>query len=307
VEGLLIPSLRYDEYPGENPGYIFRGELDYARPLQSSLERYVLGGAALSNDDERRRLREEELKLIERFMSGEGSQIAAIADENINRVQAHKTDTFRWLSLMQHYGRPTRLIDFTLDIHVALFFATWHHARIQSSKCELASDDLVVYGFPCFGFDDFIQNKTPIERQESGKINMSTALARRIGLHWAKTLEYPEIRPSPLRTVGWDRPFFSNVRLRKQKGMFVYPYDEPAASLRDSLDSWLVGNLCADRTNDPFKLSGSGRQLPGITIKLPASAAAGVAMALANRHSLSEQTLMPEIEVAERVGRTKPK
>src|SRR5690606_16982619 len=32
-------------------------------------------------------------------------------------------ETWQWLSLLQHYGHPTRLIDFTDDLWVAMFFA----------------------------------------------------------------------------------------------------------------------------------------------------------------------------------------
>lgn len=38
-------------------------------------------------------------------------------------LHIQKGDSVEWLSLMQHYGAPTRLIDFSRSIFVALFFA----------------------------------------------------------------------------------------------------------------------------------------------------------------------------------------
>jgi hypothetical protein len=292
------PKLDDPEDPGENPGYIFRGELDYQVPLRSSLERHVL-----KNDADRRpvdggRLRDEERRLVAQFMNGEGIHIARKADEEINRVQVHKTDTFRWLSLMQHYQMPTRLIDFSRDIRVALFFATWHYSRIEKTRPALASEDLVIYCFPCFGFDDFVQNKTPIARDNSGNINMNTALCRRIGLSWAGAFSAPEIRPFPLRKFGWDRPHFQNERLRRQKGMFIYPFDDPRAPLALAGNSWLVGNLADEGVTDPFKFGNLEKRLPGMTIRLPSAIASRVADELAANHGLNEQTLMSDIEIA---------
>src|SRR5207248_5887525 len=34
-----------------------------------------------------------------------------------------ETDTLEWLALMQHYGAPTRLLDFTESFWIALYFA----------------------------------------------------------------------------------------------------------------------------------------------------------------------------------------
>jgi|ERR1035438_3070496 hypothetical protein len=289
--------LAYDGSPGKNPGYLFRGELDYATPLQSSLERYVLAEVPQNQPISGKVLRDSELKLIQRFQSQGGVHIAATKDEAINRSKIPWNDTFRWLSLMQHYGEPTRLIDFSLDVRVALFFATWHHSNLHRSSPALASDDLVVYGFPCFGFSKIVQNKTPVICREPGEIDMNFALGRRIGLIRTLGVGHNELRPSPLRTFGWDRPFYKNERLDKQAGMFVYPFDDPPASLRGSRDSWLVANISADGSNDPFKTADSGKPLPGLRITLPADEVADISKALDQVHSVTKETLFLDVAV----------
>src|ERR1700678_1222588 len=72
------PKLDDPEDHGENPGYIFRGELDYLVPLQSSLERHVLNCGADRRPVDGERLRNEERTLIAKFMNEDGVQVARI-------------------------------------------------------------------------------------------------------------------------------------------------------------------------------------------------------------------------------------
>ncbi|MDD5216238.1 MAG: FRG domain-containing protein, partial [Methylococcales bacterium] len=50
---------------------------------------------------------------------------ARMYEEFIRRFPEHSNnhrDIFEWLTLMQHYGLPTRLLDWTTNLLVALFF-----------------------------------------------------------------------------------------------------------------------------------------------------------------------------------------
>src|SRR5437879_2123027 len=60
--------LAYAGDIGWNPGYIFRGELDYDQPLRSSLERYLFKDKYAVVDGTR--LKQEERKLVSNFVNG---------------------------------------------------------------------------------------------------------------------------------------------------------------------------------------------------------------------------------------------
>jgi hypothetical protein len=88
--------------------YIYRGHSDARWNLQSSLERVI--GAAWSADTAKK-FEEYSLDVFQ-------SKFHLYDKENI--VPDSK---LAWLSIMQHYGVPTRLLDFTASPYVALYFA----------------------------------------------------------------------------------------------------------------------------------------------------------------------------------------
>lgn len=82
--------------------WIFRGESDESRAISPSLERLhkdKLGFMA--------KVEELSLSYFKRRYNGEFKP----------------NNSLEWLSLLQHYGAPTRLVDFTYSWYIALFFA----------------------------------------------------------------------------------------------------------------------------------------------------------------------------------------
>lgn len=98
--------------------WIFRGQSDAKWILESSLYRAfqeaqkihtICNGAPKKiNKDEHEKV------MIDRFKCNAHIYLDHLPDES---------DLLSWLSLMQHHGSPTRLLDFTFSPYIALFFA----------------------------------------------------------------------------------------------------------------------------------------------------------------------------------------
>lgn len=88
--------------------WIFRGQMNSEWNIESSLERFLkpIGFSEFAR------------KLEDYFLC----EFRARAHHYISRDMLPKTK-LGWLSLMQHHGVPTRLIDFTESPFIALFFA----------------------------------------------------------------------------------------------------------------------------------------------------------------------------------------
>lgn len=100
--------------------FIFRGQADYSWSLSSSLERMV-------NNNHPKYVDKHLPYIYEKGMLEEFKFKYPLYAKNVN---PGKDENLEWLTLMQHYGAPTRLIDFTKSLFVALFMA------IDGSFCE---------------------------------------------------------------------------------------------------------------------------------------------------------------------------
>lgn len=93
--GALVASLE--------PGYVHRGQSNSEWPLQTSLERSCPAPSRPS----------AERSLLAAFKSRAHHYNAILPSEN---------DDLEWLALMQHFGAPTRLLDWTRSPYVAAYF-----------------------------------------------------------------------------------------------------------------------------------------------------------------------------------------
>lgn len=109
----------------------------------------------------------------------------------LSRVPA-ETDTLEWLALMQHYGAPTRLLDFTESFWIALYFAI-----------EDAEDDC---GVVALDRSSLAEKHNELNYNEVLWDNIHRGLPREDFLYE-------------------DVPFYTNVRLAIQKGVFVFSLD----------------------------------------------------------------------------------
>jgi hypothetical protein len=261
LDELGVLRLAYDEETGRNPGYLFRGELNYKTPLQSTLERLAIEG---SESVTRSKLMQCEREIAACFFNSEseGRRVATLIAEHGNAWPPPPAiDVFWWLSLMQHYGHETRLIDFTRQVRVALFFALEQYFKKPSAAVldDPRKRQLVIYCLPCHNEN----NKLPFGPIEGKQPDMNKALGCAMELadmepHQENFKKF--YRPKFKQSWGWDRPKFENARLRFQKGMFAYPYDDPSDAsqfvLKTTEGSWLCQNLKKSGKNaaDPFNV-----------------------------------------------------
>jgi hypothetical protein len=139
-----------------------------------------------------------------------------------------KTDSFWYLSVMQHFGCPTRLCDFTADFWTAVFFAT------VGAKEET---DVGLYRLKCWN-NDFRGNKLP--KNSNGEpclspdhLDVNQLLGYLIGYEGfadpdddlKSRLQLFKTKNNKSQLFGWDTPHFKNARIQKQRGFFIYSVD----------------------------------------------------------------------------------
>lgn len=118
-----IKTLKYREW-------VYRGQSNYKWPLQTSLFRAFNDVYQLRNQNSR--LSEKiaknsyEQRLIENFKTN--------AHLFINDLPSYD-DNLEWLAVMQHYGAPTRMLDFTYSPYVALFFSITNGSSDSTIFC----------------------------------------------------------------------------------------------------------------------------------------------------------------------------
>jgi hypothetical protein len=103
--GKLLDALVH----GSSTGWIYRGQADSRWRLVTTLERSI-DARPDGRSDPKRVERGIHRRFIER------------ATTYLNQVPAEH-DELSWLTLMQHYGAPTRLLDWTKSPLIALYFA----------------------------------------------------------------------------------------------------------------------------------------------------------------------------------------
>lgn len=121
----MFATVRIDNWEhfrlicGRMFGWVFRGQADAAWGVQSSLERIATVGLAPKDIWDNR-----EWAILREFQR-RAHLVLASPPQAENRLE--------WLSVIQHYGGPTRLVDFTHSIYVATFFAVE-----PSASCDAA-------------------------------------------------------------------------------------------------------------------------------------------------------------------------
>ncbi len=185
----------YEEQRQRWDGWIFRGQPTRVDDLKTSIERVAIDRFGYS----RSRVRAAEGGLIRRFRRQAHQYLQSLPREH---------EIIEWLALMQHFGAPTRLQDWTYSFFVALHFATRGAAlRRMCTVWALDPDRL---------------EKASLQHQDE---RMQLALASDVNLK----------DPDTSNALFWDqRPklfvmpvnsFTLNERQSIQQGVFLAPGD----------------------------------------------------------------------------------
>jgi hypothetical protein len=115
-----------------------------------------------------------------------------------------------WLSLMQHHGAPTRLLDFSYSVYVAAYFALEH---AEDEDCAV----FAVNG-------PWAVNQSIAALKTKGKDDLEKHTGRTT--REVEKEAYDALFTEPFAKCAYPvNPFRLNDRLRIQKGLFVMPGD----------------------------------------------------------------------------------
>ena len=122
----LLNWLAWEFVEPESWPWVFRGTRKECYRLTSSLDRKM--GDRTESGSAYTRFADAEEYLLSQFKKAAHQFHEALMVRDDNRLE--------WLALMQHYGTPTRLLDFTRSPYVACFFALEELPEKKDGKTE---------------------------------------------------------------------------------------------------------------------------------------------------------------------------
>ncbi len=204
-------------------GWIFRGHKN---------ENYLLA-PTIERECQYNEWNETEYKALQEFQSKAGLHIDAgqlpLADDKLG-----------WLAIMQHYGAPTRLLDFTYSPYVALYFALRNRRRGESKFVEVWAMDAAALRERATRIsreaDKAVRKHANLSEPKTRKVsflraNSSTLFQRtqEDDIYWESSIR-KALAPCGARReyfnrhgfVGEALPTKHNPRLSSQQGVFLF-------------------------------------------------------------------------------------
>ena len=259
--------------------FIFRGQGNAEWPLKTSLARMVEShhpnyiDKIMPASYEQRMMDEFQWK----YPSYEKGHIPA-TDESIE-----------WLSLMQHYGSPTRMLDFSYSMYIALFMAidgSFHPKSALWALNKHVLNDKIIRKYCAENNTNVISGK---DTERYIYEEATTAINRRFYIVKDKVENY----------LYATRPHLSNERINRQQGLFVIPSSielDFEDILKDYYESSQYGTMKFD---DVVRLSTDhsyGQQTVSLLkIEIPKSLKYGLSNVLRQMNVTSE-TMYPGLD-----------
>ena len=221
-------TLVYREYEISSPDiwlqlskistlFIFRGQSDREYGLSTTIERGIRNQF----------MPLYEVKIIEEFRRRANNYISSPPSEN---------NILEWLAMIQHYGGPTRLLDFTRSYFIASFFALSN--KVINKKDER---DVSIWAINTSQLISHLSKKVGKEVIKDKSQLLKIAINN--------------IPSNGMKGVFIAEPFEMNNRLFAQQGLFVVPinlhstYEENLFSTFDSTSEIRRNTKCISISN----------------------------------------------------------
>lgn len=183
--------------------YVFRGQQSDNWELQPSIERTI------SNE------------LIHRY---ESYTIDEFKRHSFNYVDKIPQSLLEWIALIQHYGGPTRLLDFTHSLFIAVFFAL-----LKTMKNYRNNKDTALWGI------NINKLRYCIQQQNSEILKVDNK---------SKILERVIYDKENFNLVMYAEPFYVNKRLSAQQGLFLFSTNSNSAFQKTLFNTFGIRNTC---------------------------------------------------------------
>lgn len=183
--------------------YIFSGQSNFDWSLTTSLERLIKNLHGKSTDNSPQNCEIYEKEMLRNFMWK-----YPLYEKSFSPKQ---DDYVEWLSLMQHYGAPTRLLDFTKSLYVALFMCLNDYNHEKS--CIWATNQTYIYQHMANNYREY--NKLPGDRGCITEIDVFAHSQANVAIRDC-SFKYK-------KDVWLLNPDLCNERLSIQQGLFLMP------------------------------------------------------------------------------------
>lgn len=235
--------------------YSYRGQSNYDWNLQTSFERF------LNNKTCRIAKTNIEQKIVKQYRSE-----SSVFTNELGYDPHSQNELLDTLADIQHYGGPTRLLDWTSSFNIALFFAIYNNDEFDAAVYCLRN---IQFNGATFDITDIFKNQNISEESK-------------------KTL------PPPLdknKLLKFHYPKRRNRRITAQNGYFIYPLSTEATfeeSLSYVLDGMPIKFVTSDNSIEEILLKSTL-----VKVKIPQSIIPEMRKYLLNS-GISAKTLFPD-------------
>lgn len=154
-------------------------------------------------------------------------------------------ESIEWLSLMQHYGSPTRMLDFSYSMYVAMFMAIDGSFFEKSAIWALNKQELSGKVFDKYRVDYNTNVASGSDLENYTYKKATSAINRRFVINKDEDESF----------LFLTRPHLSNERINRQQGLFVIP-SSIGVGFEDILKGYYNASFCGKmKFDDVVRLS----------------------------------------------------